>query len=100
MRYLTLAADYTSSALRDDYIGSVGPEEVGLANDLGDRIRNWNSWYRTAIPLSMKQRAEAPVAALLEELDREGLALTVEIAESRPDLKVRYFSERNLRYVP
>ncbi|MEJ7764832.1 MAG: hypothetical protein WKF86_05005 [Acidimicrobiales bacterium] len=99
MRYLTLAADYTQSALRDDYLGTVVPEEVGLAEDLGSRIRDWNSRYRVIIPLGPEQRAEAHAAALIEALDEEGLALTVEIAGSQPEFKVRYFSEGHLRYV-
>lgn len=42
MRYLTLAADYTQAALCDDFSGAVAPEEVGLTESLGDRIRDWN----------------------------------------------------------
>ncbi|HEX9696347.1 MAG TPA: hypothetical protein VGB64_08535 [Actinomycetota bacterium] len=100
MRYLTLAADYTQSALRDDHLGAVVPEEVGLAGELGDRIRDWNTRYRGIIPLSPEQRAEAPAVGVIEELDQEGLSLAREIAESQPDLKVRYYSEGHLRYVP
>ena len=52
MRYVTLAAHYTQSALRDDSAGTVVPEEVGLSEDLGDRIRDWNVRYRTVMPLT------------------------------------------------
>lgn len=100
MRYLTLAADYTQSALRDDYLGTLVPEELGLSEDLGNRIRDWNARYRAIIPLSVEQRVEVSVAALIEALDHEGLALANEITQSHPDIKVRYFSEGYLRYIP
>lgn len=98
MRYLTLMADYTQSGLRDDYIGTVVPEEVGLSDDLGDRIRAWNERYRAIIPLDETARTEPQAAALIEELDRLGLALVEEIA-NYSEIKVRYFSEGRLRYV-
>lgn len=34
MRYLVLAAEYTQSALRDEYVGHVTPEEIGLSWEL------------------------------------------------------------------
>jgi len=100
MRYLTLAADYTQSALRDDYIGTVVPEEVGLPGDLGDRIRDWNARYRAVIPLDESQRAQRLVAELIEALDDEGISLVNDIAEALSEVKVRYFSEGHLRYAP
>jgi hypothetical protein len=98
MRYLTLMADYTQSGLRDDHVGAVVPEEVGLSGDLGDRIRAWNERYRAVIPLDEMARTERQAAELIEELDRLGLSLVEEIAEY-PEIKVRYFSEGHLRYV-
>ncbi len=40
MRHLTLAAEYTQSALRDDYLGPMMPEEIGLP---------WELWTKLAI---------------------------------------------------
>lgn len=100
MRYLTLAADYTQPAVRDDYVGPVVPEEVGLSDELGDRIRDWNARYREIIPLDEKQRAVNPAAELIEALDQEGLALVKDITAALPEWKVRYFSEGHLRYIP
>ncbi len=57
MRYLVLAAEYTQSALRDEQVGHVVPEEVGLPWELGDRIRDWNERYRGIIPLGPDKRA-------------------------------------------
>lgn len=100
MRYLTLSADYMMSALRDDFIGHVVPGEVGLSDLLGDRIRRWNERYRAVIPLDENQRAEGPVVALIEALDKEGLSLAQDIAAEHSECKVRYYSEGRLRYLP
>ncbi|MDZ7679297.1 MAG: hypothetical protein U5K29_12190 [Acidimicrobiales bacterium] len=100
MRYLTLAADYTQSALRDDFVGTVVPEEVGLTENLGDRIRDWNARYKAIIPLDEAERGSSPTAELIDALDTEGLLLARAIEAQMSDAKVRYFSEGRLRYVP
>jgi hypothetical protein len=100
MRYLTLAADYTQSALRDDFAGTVVPEEAGLTESLGDRIRDWNDRYRAVIPLDEAERGSSPTAELIEALDEEGLQLVRSIEAELYDAKVQYFSEGHLRYVP
>jgi hypothetical protein len=99
MRYLTLAADYTQSALRDDFLGSMVPEEVGLSEELGTRIRGWNDRYRVVIPLSEEARGSRETRELIEALDGEGVALVAEIEAQLEDVKVRYFSEGELRYL-
>lgn len=99
MRYLTLAADYTQSALRDDYLGTVVPEEIGIADSLAEKIRDWNKRYRSIIPLDQSARSETPVAERIGLLDEEGLRLVAEIEEQLGEVKVRYFSEGHLRYV-
>lgn len=100
MRYLVLAAEYTQSALRDEHVGHVTPEEVGLSWDLGARIRDWNERYRKVIPLGPEQRQEPAVADLIEALDKEGLLLVAEIGDELNDSKVRYYSEGHLEFVP
>lgn len=100
MRYLTLAAHYTQSALRDDFVGTVVPEEVGLSECLGDRIRDWNDRYRAVIPLGEAERRSSPTSSLIETLDEEGLELVSAIVAELVDVKVRYFSEGHLRFVP
>jgi hypothetical protein len=99
MRYLTLIADYTQSPLRDDFVGTVVPEEIGLPWELGDRLRDWNGRYRAVIPIDVAERARGPVSELIDELDEEGLRLAAEIASALDEVKVRYYSEGRLRYV-
>lgn len=100
MRYVVLAADYTRSALRDEHVGQVTPEEIGLSWELAVRIRDWNERYRKVIPLGREQRQEPANAELIEDLDREGLALVAEVQEQLSDAKLRYFSEGHLGYMP
>jgi len=99
MRYLTLMAEYTQSALRDDFLGPVTPEEVGLSWALGDRIRDWNERYRFVVPLGPDKRTMSATANLIASLDEEGLSLVEEIASVLSDAKVRYYSEGHLRYL-
>lgn len=100
MRYLTLAAEYTQSALRDDFGGTLVPEEAGLSEDLGERIRDWSNRYKDVMPLDEDQRRASPASELIETLDEEGLRLVGAIRAELPDAKVRYFSEGRGRYVP
>ena len=99
MRYLTLVADYTQSPLRDDYIGTVVPEELGLSWEFGDQLRDWNDRYRAVFPLEMVERRSVSVSALIDALDQEGLRLAGEIRDTLEDVKVRYYSEGLLRYI-
>jgi hypothetical protein len=99
MRYLTLAAEYTGSALRDDFAGPVMPEDIGVSHALSDRIRDWNVRYRAIIPLDVPDRAQSPAADLIRTLDEEGLSLVGEIGAAHSEFKIRYFSEGLLRYV-
>lgn len=101
MRYLTLMADYTASALRDDFVGPVEPEDLGLDGDLVAAIRGWNERYRAVIALGPREREAADVALLIESLDEEGLTLVERVAGAFGDgSKVRYYSEGLLRHVP
>ena len=101
MGYLTLMADYTTSALRDDFTGLVDPEEIGLGRDLAEAIRGWNERYRAVIPLGERERAAADVVSLIASLDEEGLTLVERVVAAFEDgSKVRYFSEGLLRHLP
>jgi hypothetical protein len=99
MRYLTLAADYMQSALRDQHTGTVTPEEAGLPENLSDLICDWNARYQPVISLDMENRREVATSAMIDSLDREGLMLAEKIANSGVGLKIRYYSEGRLRYL-
>lgn len=99
MRHLTVAAEYTGSAIKDDYIGSLVAEEAGLSDSLAGRLRSWNERYRWVIPLSMEERASGETRSLIEALDEEGLRIARAIATELDEVKVRYYSEGQLGYL-
>jgi hypothetical protein len=99
MKYLTLAADYSQSPLRDDYAGPLDPTAAGLRADLSVRLNDWNDRYRAIIPLSIEERSLGCIAELITQLDEEGSALSEEIRAAFSEAKVRYYSEGLLRYL-
>ena len=99
MRYLTIAAEYSQSCLRDDFAGPVEPESLNLPDDLCRELRQWNHEYRAVIPLEMSERAKSGVSSLIDRLDREGTRLAERVRKAIGDAKVRYYSEGHLRYL-
>lgn len=100
MRYLTIAADYTDSALRDDFQGPIDPETLGLPTQLSEELRMWNDEYRRVIPLDENERQQPEIAALIRRLDGRGQELAEDVASALlHNAKVRYYSEGHLRYV-
>lgn len=99
MRYLTIAADYTQSSLRDDFEGPIEPETLHLSKTLCEELREWNDQYRKIIPLSEEARRRATNAELIRRLDEQGQSLAKRVADAlKPEAKVRYYSEGHLRY--
>jgi hypothetical protein len=99
MRYLTLAAEYTGSPLRDDFTGTIVREDVGLSAALRTRIGDWNDRYRVIIPLSTEQRLQVHVAEMIAALDTEGAELVAAVEDALHGAKVRYYSEGLLRFL-
>lgn len=99
MRYLTIAADYTQSCLRDDFEGPIQPESLGLPGDLCSELHAWNEAYRRVIPLDEDERCRAEIASLIRRLDEQGRSLASRVQEAAGEAKVRYFSEGELRYL-
>jgi len=99
MRYLTVAADYTQSCLRDDFEGPIQPESLGLPADLCSALRSWNEAYRRVIPMDEEERSDAEIAALICQLDEQGRDMASRVQQVAGEAKVRYFSEGELRYL-
>lgn len=100
MRYLTVAADYTQSGLRDDFEGPVEPGALDLPNTLCDELRVWNEQYRKVIPLGEEARHQGATAELIARLDEQGEKLAESVAATfKSEAKVRYYSEGLLRYL-
>lgn len=99
MRYLTIAADYTQSGLRDDFEGPIQPEDLQLSAELCKRLKKWNDAYRCVIPLDDSERQASEMQTLINSLDAEGQQLAAEVsAFVEGGAKVQYYSEGLLRY--
>jgi len=99
VRYLTLAAEYNGPPLRDDFDGSLEPEDIGLPPEVASKIRAWNARYQFLFPLSPVDRSSPTNSERIESLDVEGIALAKEITNVLGDVKVRYYSEGHLRHI-
>ena len=99
MRYLTLAADYTGAALRDDFPDVKDPEPFELPPELWAALKDWNRRYGPIIFLDPLERAEPTNADLIRHLDAEGKDLAGTVVRELGNVKVRYYSEGLLRYV-
>jgi hypothetical protein len=99
MRYITIAPDYTGSCIRDDFNGQLDLTDLDLPEDFIKEISMWHELYKEIIPLSEEQREDREKD--INVLDFQGLRLAEKLKElmSR-DIKVRYFSEGKLTYLP
>jgi hypothetical protein len=94
MRYLTLSADYGHVALRNEIQGATSPADLRLPDQLVTDLMLWNGRYQPVIPADTNQRSSEPMASLITELDKLGLALAGRIAHAIGDgTKVKYYSE-------
>lgn len=99
MRYLVLTADYQVSGIKDEFEGGLSRDKLELPEGLWDEIEDWVSDYQHIIHLDSNERA-----SLIDEitnLDARGLAIKQQIIEFyEGSVKVKYYSEGLLRYVP
>jgi hypothetical protein len=100
MRYLTLSADHQQFSLVDD-ASMVQVEQLRLPGDLVADLVAWNRRYQRVLTATVGERGEEPLASVIDELDRTGVALAERIAAASDDqAKVRYYSEGQLRTLP
>jgi hypothetical protein len=99
MKYLTVSADYRGTGIKDDFVGPVNPASLSLPTDLWKRVESWVGKYQPIIPMSPRERLL--IQEQIEDLDSEGIAIARMIAEQSEDpVKVRYFSEGKLQFIP
>lgn len=99
MRYLVLTADYQVSGIKDEFEGFLSREELDLPEDLWSEIEKWVADYQYIIPLDAKERES--LKEEIKSLDAKGLELRKKIIEFyKGNVKVKYYSEGLLKYVP
>lgn len=98
MRYLTMAADYTGSCLRDDFTGPIELTSLDLPQEFIEEIISWHCLYRKIIPLSEEQREK--IMNEIDTLDAQGLKITEKLKTLiYGGAKIRYYSEGRLKYL-
>lgn len=98
MRYLTVAAEYTGSCVKDDFQGQVECHELLSDKELCQELEKWNADYKVIIPLDMDERDQRRNE--IDMLDKKGILLAKKLASAiQGGAKVRYYSEGLLKYL-
>ncbi|MFB6455573.1 hypothetical protein ACE38W_09915 [Chitinophaga sp. Hz27] len=97
MQYLTLSANYMSF-LKDDFEPDFNIADLQLPGPLLEHLENWWNTYREIIPLSHPEREDK--LTLINNLVDEGIHLAKELQTYLDDVKIKYFSEGLLTYLP
>jgi hypothetical protein len=94
MRYLTVDGMLSGTGIRNTISGGyVDPHDVGLSTSLVGRIEKWLVEYEAAHHHQFMDKAEN------ERLDQVGAAITRQILEELPRMKVEYFSNAEMRKI-
>ena len=98
MRYLTVAAEYIGSCIKDDSQGQIDCHELLLDEDLCKELEEWNADYKVIIPLDMDEREQRYDE--IKILDERGIRLAKKLTEAiKGGAKVKYYSEGKLKYL-
>ena len=99
MKYLTIIPDYTSSCIKDDFVGQIDIKKLGLPQDYLEALSAWHESYRAIIPWNDEQRKRKK--GEIRSLDEQGLVFSRQLSYLVPGgAKVRYFSEGLMQYIP
>lgn len=98
MRYLTLAAEYTGSCIKDDFSGQLEYSTLRLNDELSEELESWNEEYKKIIPLDIESRKL--ISNTIDALDEVGISLARKLAKSiQGEVKIKYYSEGRLKYI-
>ncbi|MFN9025851.1 MAG: hypothetical protein ACK5VX_06630 [Akkermansiaceae bacterium] len=99
MIYLLLAASYRSSPVREEFGEYIESDELNVSDQLKDELRLWSDNYQPVIYLDMNSRKN--ISNEITELDLKGIFLAGRLAsEMGGDVKVKYYSEGLLKFIP
>lgn len=84
----------SETGVRDEFEGDYYDlEGLGVSAELRDRIEKWLEGYARATYRSFRD------GSVNEELDKEGLEITRQLAEELKTFRVRYYSNALLKYI-
>lgn len=92
MRYLTVDGMLSGTGIRDSVEGGyLNLEELGLSDQLVDRIFVWLSDYEDAHFMQYEDQLR------VEKLDKEGIEICTILKKEIPDSKIEYFSSATMQ---
>jgi hypothetical protein len=92
MFYLTVDGMFSGTGIRDSIEGGyLDPGELGLSDDLIEKISKWLKLYENAHYMQYEDKAQ------VAKLDSEGIEICIMIRSALPDSKVEYYSSAETR---
>ncbi len=87
------------SGIKDEFEGCLNKENIELTDSLWSELESWVSEYQEIIPMTQEQRATEKEK--ISKLDIKGISIKQKIIEHfNGDVKVKYYSEGLLDYIP
>jgi hypothetical protein len=91
-RNLIIDGMLSGTGIRDTIAGGyLDPSEIGISDDLANRLKKWLSDYEDAHYYQFGDKAKN------EALDQEGIAIARQIRTELPGTLVEYFSNATMR---
>lgn len=92
MIYIIIDACIGGTGIRDKYLGGyIEPQELNLNIQLIDKLNLWLAKYENEYYYGFKNEI------LINELDEEGVEISLLIANELSDVKIEYFSDATLK---
>lgn len=91
MKYLIIDASLSGTGIRDKYEGGyLSPNELGLSCEITDRLNQWLSKYENEHFNGFTNDS------LIDELDKEGKEIALQIKNELSEVKLEYFSDARM----
>ena len=96
MKYLILSSNY-NFFLKDTFNMDFDYSELELPRQLVERLKRWHQEYFPIISMDENERLNSYANIL--QLDIEGVDLAEEIKSTLRTIKIKYYSEGQLKYI-
>jgi len=91
MRYLVIDASLNGTGIRDKYEGGyIEPADLGLSSEIINQLGDWLSRYAKEHYHGYTNEVK------IDELDKEGKAIAMQVKKALIDVKVEYYSDARL----
>lgn len=91
MKYLVIDASLSGTGIRDKYNGGyITSEYLGLSSEITERLNLWLSKYENEHYNGFNDES------LIEQLDKEGKEIALQIKNELSNVKLEYFSDAKM----